>query len=403
MAGAAPSSKPAPFLKPVDTIDRGVLLAESALSLVVVVAMVGMAVGESATRLIAMALTKWASQASLDSFLQKSAPVSRYAGDFLMHGTLWAAFLGASFATRGRRHLAIDVLGRLLPPRGKHFMAAVANTMGAVIAFALSKGIYGALMEAVHTATQQAASARESGLDISTIDRSFEFQFVIPAGFLLIALRLLLHGYHEFVAGFRNDDKVAEKPAEAETSEEESKDDAELHARLGPPVAYATATEIVIAVVTLFAMVVPSIGTVVFKSLLVSVLLAAPTLLVPLALRKRNHGNYGPTMPREADPEVKWEASHLAMAAVGVGGVLLAAKMGGVFERMGHTEGSVDLMKMAGLKSGAVLCELMNPDGSMPEQVTEPQDQGGLAKDPASAALSNVPLPGLQQKGPALG
>lgn len=43
----------------------------------------------------------------------------------------------------------------------------------------------------------------------------------------------------------------------------------------------------------------------------------------------------------------------------------LAARMGGVFERMGHTEGSVDLMKIAGLKAGAVLCELMNPDGSM--------------------------------------
>lgn len=43
----------------------------------------------------------------------------------------------------------------------------------------------------------------------------------------------------------------------------------------------------------------------------------------------------------------------------------LAARMGGVFERMGHTEGSVDLMKIAHLKPGAVLCELMNHDGSM--------------------------------------
>jgi len=45
----------------------------------------------------------------------------------------------------------------------------------------------------------------------------------------------------------------------------------------------------------------------------------------------------------------------------------------------------------------------MNPDGSMPEQITEPQDPGGLAKDPASASLSEVPLPPIQQKGPALG
>jgi tripartite ATP-independent transporter DctM subunit len=326
MAGAAPSAKPAPFLKPIDTIDRGVLLAESALSLVVVVAMVGMAVGESATRLIAMALTKWGSQALVDTFSQKSAPFSRYAGDFLMHGTLWAAFLGASFATRGRRHLAIDVLGRLLPERGRHFMSAVANTMGAVIAFALAKGIYGSLHEAAHQAAQQVQSARESGLDPSTVDKSFEFQFVIPAGFLLISLRLMLHGFHEFVAGYRND-KAPEKPADAEATDE-SKDDAEAHAKLGPPVAYATVNEIVIAMIMLVAMIVPTIGTVVFKSLLVSVLLAAPTLLVPLALRKKAQGHYGPTLPREPDPVVQWQASHMAMAAVSVGVLLLAAKMG---------------------------------------------------------------------------
>lgn len=34
-------------------------------------------------------------------------------------------------------------------------------------------------------------------------------------------------------------------------------------------------------------------------------------------------------------------------------------------ERNGHTEGSVDLMKLADLKPEAVLCELMNEDGSM--------------------------------------
>lgn len=43
----------------------------------------------------------------------------------------------------------------------------------------------------------------------------------------------------------------------------------------------------------------------------------------------------------------------------------LRAKKGGVLERNGHTEGSVDLMKLAGLPSEAVLCELMNDDGTM--------------------------------------
>ena len=43
----------------------------------------------------------------------------------------------------------------------------------------------------------------------------------------------------------------------------------------------------------------------------------------------------------------------------------LIAKENGVLERDGHTEGSVDLMKIAGLSPYAVLCELTNSDGSM--------------------------------------
>lgn len=43
----------------------------------------------------------------------------------------------------------------------------------------------------------------------------------------------------------------------------------------------------------------------------------------------------------------------------------LRAKNGGVLERNGHTEASVDLMKLAGLPPEAVLCELMNDDGTM--------------------------------------
>ncbi len=36
-----------------------------------------------------------------------------------------------------------------------------------------------------------------------------------------------------------------------------------------------------------------------------------------------------------------------------------------MFERRGHTEGSVDLMKLSGLGAYSVLCELTNVDGTM--------------------------------------
>jgi 3,4-dihydroxy 2-butanone 4-phosphate synthase len=43
----------------------------------------------------------------------------------------------------------------------------------------------------------------------------------------------------------------------------------------------------------------------------------------------------------------------------------LRAHPGGVLARQGHTEGTVHLSRLAGLRPAGVLCELMNPDGTM--------------------------------------
>jgi GTP cyclohydrolase II/3,4-dihydroxy-2-butanone 4-phosphate synthase len=43
----------------------------------------------------------------------------------------------------------------------------------------------------------------------------------------------------------------------------------------------------------------------------------------------------------------------------------IRAKEGGVLERAGHTEASVDLAKLAGLYPAGVICEIMNKDGTM--------------------------------------
>ena len=51
----------------------------------------------------------------------------------------------------------------------------------------------------------------------------------------------------------------------------------------------------------------------------------------------------------------------------------LQAREGGVLQRAGHTEASVDLVKIAGLYPVAVICEILNEDGTMarvPELVT---------------------------------
>src|SRR5262245_34859303 len=183
MAGAAPTAKPARFLRPLDILDRGILLAETSLCLVVVGVMVLFAVAASLAELFGI-----------------QNAVLQSAGDVLLHGTIWAAFLGASFATRERRHLAIDALGRLLPDRVRRAVVAVAATFGAIVAFSLANGIYQALIDQVEKVHEQVQHLAESGIATSAVDRSYEFHFVIPAGFLLIGSRLLLHAFHEWLA-----------------------------------------------------------------------------------------------------------------------------------------------------------------------------------------------------------
>lgn len=43
----------------------------------------------------------------------------------------------------------------------------------------------------------------------------------------------------------------------------------------------------------------------------------------------------------------------------------LISRLGGVLVRAGHTEGSVDISRLAGLRPAAVICEIMNDDGDM--------------------------------------
>ena len=43
----------------------------------------------------------------------------------------------------------------------------------------------------------------------------------------------------------------------------------------------------------------------------------------------------------------------------------LIARKGGVLERVGHTEASVDIARLAGFKPAAVICEIVNEDGTM--------------------------------------
>ncbi len=76
----------------------------------------------------------------------------------------------------------------------------------------------------------------------------------------------------------------------------------------------------------------------------------------------------------------------------------LIARDGGVLVRAGHTEASVDLCRMAGLYPAAVICEIMNDDGTMarmPDLVGFAQKHGlkiGTIEDLIAHRLSNDKL-----------
>lgn len=379
MAGAAPTAKPAPFLRPLDRLDRGVLLAESSLSVVIVVFMLFAAVSESAFRVIqnwpgvariGLCAAIWLllvglklsgaptepapAEALLKRFLGKDLPrqaavtqavlffvpvaialgaltewlmraVLPVASDVLLHGTIWAAFLGASFATRGRRHLAIDALSRLLPDRGRRLVVGVSATMGAFVAFALAYGVYGNLQEASHQVIRTLEENRRNGVS-SPIDRSFEFQYVIPAGFLFIGLRLLLHAFHEFVAGLANY-RAPARHAPIGDPVAAAHEGVGAEPKLPPAVDRADATEIGISLAALAGVIAVCAGSSIVKPVAFLCFFAALSLIVPLINRKRATGSYAPPVSDPYEP-VQGAPQHFVIATVLVLSILLVMRYG---------------------------------------------------------------------------
>ena len=305
MAGAAPSAKPAPFLKPLDILDRGILLAESSLSVVIVAVMIVMGV-----------------IAAAGAAFQIQNPITEAGGEVLMNGTVWAAFLGASFATRGRKHLAIDAIGRLLPDRVRRIVVAFASTFGSVVAAALAFGVYQALVETGHGVDDQLANMTASGIEGARVDRTYQFHFMISAGFAMIAIRLLLHGFHEMLAAASGYTEAPAKAAAPKAAEEpDGMDTAEGAPRVAP-VDQAGGTEIGIALAATLVPVVLALGSAIFIPVVTVAGLTALTLAVPLLLRMRGGKSAAATAPLDHTYATISNPVHAVIAVVGVGAAL---------------------------------------------------------------------------------
>ena len=106
--------------------------------------------------------------------LEWAEPVSRM-------GVLWLALLGALGATRTHKHIAIDVLPRLLPPLAQRVVWALSQLAAAAIAGSLAW--YG---------TGMLLLEREAPVPFVAGIPSWVPMLAFPVGFGLMALRFLI-------------------------------------------------------------------------------------------------------------------------------------------------------------------------------------------------------------------
>ena len=96
-------------------------------------------------------------------------------------GILWLALIGAVAASRDRRHIAIDVLSRLLPPRLQAVVSVVRNLFTAAVCALLAWYSWVFVRD-----------SREFGDMLLDGWPAWWFQIVMPVAFALIAYRFLV-------------------------------------------------------------------------------------------------------------------------------------------------------------------------------------------------------------------
>ncbi|RMG66307.1 MAG: TRAP transporter small permease [Calditrichaeota bacterium] len=104
-----------------------------------------------------------------------------WADIFLRHLVLWMGFLGAAIATRSDRHIKMDVLNRLFPPRLQPLVHLVTHLLSMVVCGVLARAGYTFLRFEIEDKTILFGNVP-----------AWIFQSIIPLGFALISFRFLL-------------------------------------------------------------------------------------------------------------------------------------------------------------------------------------------------------------------
>ena len=112
-------------------------------------------------------------------------------GDILLrHLVLWVGFIGASLASRERKHINIDVFSQLMKGRYRPMSQGVVYMFATYITFILMTAAWGFV-----------AIEREYETILFGDVAAWYFQIIIPVGFGLMAIRFALHSLEKWIEG----------------------------------------------------------------------------------------------------------------------------------------------------------------------------------------------------------
>jgi TRAP-type C4-dicarboxylate transport system permease small subunit len=200
-------------MKYIRNIDRGLARGEAAIAATVLLLMIAVAATQAALRNLTNLDVEWANLA-----LERM----EWADSFLQKGTLWLAFFGASLSTYNEKHIAIDVLPRLSPPRIKQLLRAIVGVFAGVTCVYLGRvfwlsvlnnareipleySVLGASDEMIHICAAPASVLADAGLSrpdlfcgVRSVLEAFGvqmstpdvvLQLIVPAMFVFMAVR----------------------------------------------------------------------------------------------------------------------------------------------------------------------------------------------------------------------
>jgi TRAP-type C4-dicarboxylate transport system permease small subunit len=202
-------------VKYIRRIDRGLARGEAAIAATVLLLMIVVAATQAALRNLTNLDFDWA-----NLVLERM----EWADSFLQKGTLWLAFFGASLSTYDEKHIAIDVLPRIAPPRMKQLLRAIVCVFASVTCFYLGRvfwlsvlnnameipleySVLGANDEMVHICEATASVLADAGLSKPTVFCAIRnalevfgaqmstpdvaLQLIVPAMFIFMSVRFL--------------------------------------------------------------------------------------------------------------------------------------------------------------------------------------------------------------------